>query len=68
MTLNVGDLVELNKERALSRYYMPQLPLHGIGVVTKINNFDVSVYWIKRKKIINVARILLIKVLDKNNI
>ena len=68
MTLNVGDLVELNKQRALSRYYMPQLPLHGIGVVTKINNFDVSVYWIKRKKIINVARILLIKVLDKNNI
>ena len=68
MTLNVGDLVELNKERALSRYYMPQLPLHGIGVVTKINNFDVSVYWIKRKKIINVARILLIKILDKNNI
>ncbi len=68
MTLNVGDLVELNKQRALAKYYVPEIPLYGIGVVTKINNFDVSVYWIRRKKIINVARILLIKILDKNNI
>ena len=68
MTLNVGDLVELNSQRALARYYVPEIPLHGIGVVTKITNTQVSVYWIKRKKIINVARILLIKVLDKNNI
>ena len=67
MTLEVGDLVELNKQRALSRWYMPELPYKGIGVVVDFKDSHVYVFWVDRGRITKVPRILLIKILDKED-
>ena len=67
MTLKLGDLVQLNQQRSLSNWYMPELPLRGIGVVVKIDGNAIDVYWIAKKKISTISRTLLIKVLDKKD-
>jgi len=67
MTLKLGDLVELNQQRSLSNWYMPELPMRGIGVVVKINDSTIDVYWIAKKKISTISRALLIKILDKED-
>ncbi len=67
MSLEVGDLVQLNQQRALSNYYVPEIPIQGMGVVLDIGNFGISVYWIAKKRISTVPRILLIKLLDKKS-
>lgn len=50
MTLKVGDLVQLNQQRALGKWYVPELPIEGMGVVVGIKGLQVSVYWIRKKE------------------
>lgn len=67
MKLELGDLVQLNQQRSLSNWYMPELPFRGIGVVVKIDGSAIDVYWIAKKKVSTISRTLLIKVLDKED-
>lgn len=67
MKLEIGDLVQLNEQRALGKWYLPELPLVGMGVVVDIHGLQVWVYWIKKGRTSQLPRNLLIKVLDKNN-
>ena len=67
MKLEVGDLVQLNQQRALGKYYVPELPIQGLGVVVDISGLQVWVYWIKKRRTTQLPRNLLIKYLDKDN-
>ena len=67
MKLEVGDLVQLNQQRALGKYYVPELPIQGMGVVVDINGLQVWVYWIKKGRTTQLPRNLLIKYLDKKD-
>ena len=67
MKLELGDLVQLNQQRALGKYYVPELPLEGMGVVVDIKGLQVWVYWIKKGRISQLPRNLIIKYLDKND-
>ena len=67
MTLELGDLVQLNQQRSLSNWYMPELPMRSIGVVVKIDGNTIDVYWIAKKRVSTIPRTLLIKVLDKKD-
>jgi len=67
MKLEVGDLVQLNQQRALGKWYVPELPIEGMGVVVDIKGLQVSVYWIRKGRITQLPRNLVIKYLDKNN-
>ena len=65
MKLEIGDLVQLNEQRALGKWYLPELPLVGMGVVVDIHGLQVWVYWIKKGRTSQLPRNLLIKILDK---
>ena len=65
MTLKVGDLVPLNQQRALGKWYVPELPIEGMGVVVDIHGLQIWVYWIRKKRTTQLPRNLLIKILDK---
>ena len=67
MKLEVGDLVQLNQQKALGKWYVPNLPIEGMGVVVDIKGLQIYVYWIKKGRITQLPRNLLIKYLDKNN-
>ena len=67
MKLELGDLVQLNQQRALGKWYVPELPIEGMGVVVDIHGLQVWVYWIKKGRITQLPRNLLIKYLDKDN-
>ena len=67
MKLEIGDLVHLNQQRALGKYFVPELPFEGMGVVVDIKGLQVWVYWIKKGRISQLPRNLVIKYLDKNN-
>ena len=67
MKLEIGDLVQLNEQRALGKWYLPELPLVGIGVVVDIHGLQVWVYWIKKGRTTQLPRNLLIKILDKKD-
>lgn len=67
MTLKVGDLVQLNQQRALGKWYVPELPIEGMGVVVGIKGLQVSVYWIRKKRTTQLPRNLVIKILDKKD-
>ena len=67
MKLEIGDLVQLNEQRALGKWYLPELPLVGMGVVVDIHGLQVWVYWIKKGRTTQLPRNLLIKILDKND-
>ena len=67
MSLELGDLVQLNQQRALGKYYLPGLPIQGMGVVVDIQGLQVYVYWIKKGRISQLPRNLLIKYVDKKD-
>lgn len=67
MKLEIGDLVQLNEQRALGKWYLPELPLVGMGVVVDIHGLQVWVYWIKKGRTTQLPRNLVIKVLDKKD-
>jgi len=67
MKLEIGDLVQLNEQRALGKWYLPDLPLVGMGVVVDIHGLQVWVYWIKKGRTSQLPRNLLIKILDKKD-
>ena len=67
MKLEVGDLVQLNQQRALGKWYVSRLPIEGMGVVVDIQWFAVYVYWIRKGRITQLPRNLLIKILDKKD-
>ena len=67
MNLEIGDLVQLNEQRALGKWYLPELPLVGMGVVVDIHGLQVWVYWIKKGRTSQLPRNLLIKILDKKD-
>tara|TARA_R100000388_G_scaffold83054_1_gene61913 strand:- start:326 stop:529 length:204 start_codon:yes stop_codon:yes gene_type:complete len=67
MKLEVGDLVQLNQQKALGKWYVPNLPIEGMGVVVDIKGLQIYVYWIKKGRITQLPRNLIIKYLDKNN-
>jgi len=67
MKLEVGDLVQLNQQKALGKWYVPDLPIEGMGVVVDIKGLQIYVYWIKKGRITQLPRNLIIKYLDKNN-
>ena len=67
MKLEVGDLVQLNQQKALGKWYVPELPIEGMGVVVDIKGLQVYVYWIRKGRITQLPRNLVIKYLDKNN-
>tara|TARA_B100001248_G_scaffold114514_1_gene85708 strand:+ start:1239 stop:1442 length:204 start_codon:yes stop_codon:yes gene_type:complete len=67
MSLELGDLVQLNQQRALGKYYLPGLPFQGMGVVVDIQGLQVYVYWIKKGRISQLPRNLLIKYVDKKD-
>ena len=67
MKLEVGDLVQLNQQKALGRWYVPELPIEGMGVVVDIKGLQVYVYWIRKGRITQLPRNLLIKILDKED-
>jgi len=67
MKLEIGDLVQLNEQRALGKWYLPELPLVGMGVVVDIHGLQVWVYWIKKGRTSQLPRNLLIKILDKKD-
>jgi len=67
MKLEVGDLVQLNRQKALGKWYVPELPILGMGVVVDIHGLQVWVYWIKNGRTTQLPRNLVIKVLDKKD-
>ena len=67
MKLEVGDLVQLNQQKALGRWYVPELPIEGMGVVVDVKGLQVYVYWIKKGRITQLPRNLVIKILDKKD-
>ena len=67
MKLEVGDLVRLNQQKALGSWYMPELPIESMGVVVDIKGLQVWVYWIKKGRISQLPRNLVIKILDKKD-
>ena len=67
MKLEIGDLVQLNQQKALGKWYVPDLPIEGMGVVVDIKGLQIYVYWIKKGRITQLPRNLIIKYLDKNN-
>jgi len=67
MKLEIGDLVQLNQQRALGKWYVPELPIEGMGVVVDVKGLQVYVYWIKKGRITQLPRNLVIKYLDKND-
>ena len=67
MKLEVGDLVQLNQQKALGRWYLPELPIEGMGVVVDMKGLQVWVYWIKKGRISQLPRNLVIKILDKKD-
>ena len=67
MKLEIGDLVQLNEQRALGKYYVPELPIESMGVVVDIKGLQVWVYWIKKGRISQLPRNLIIKYLDKKD-
>jgi len=67
MKLEVGDLVQLNQQKALGRWYVPELPIEGMGVVVDIKGLQVYVYWIRKGRITQLPRNLVIKILDKKD-
>ena len=62
MKLEVGDLVQLNQQKALGKWYVPELPIEGMGVVVDIKGLQVYVYWIKKARITQLPRNLVIKI------
>ena len=67
MKLEIGDLVQLNEQRALGKSYVPEIPMEGMGVVVHIHGLQVWVYWIKKGRTTQLPRNLVIKVLDKKD-
>jgi len=67
MKLEIGDLVQLNQQKALGKWYVPELPIEGMGVVVDVKGLQVYVYWIKKGRITQLPRNLVIKYLDKND-
>ena len=67
MKLEVGDLVQLNQQKALGKWYVPELPIEGMGVVVDIKGLQVYVYWIRKGRITQLPRNLVIKILDKKD-
>ena len=67
MKLQLGDLVQLNKQRALGKWYVPELPIQGMGVVVDIHGLQVWVYWISKRRTTQLPRNLLIKILDNKD-
>ena len=67
MKLAVGDLVQLNQQRALGKWYVPELPIEGMGVVVDIKGLQVYVYWIRKGRITQLPRNLVIKILDNKD-
>ena len=67
MKLEIGDLVQLNQQKALGKWYVPELPIEGMGVVVNVKGLQVYVYWIKKGRITQLPRNLVIKVLDKKD-
>ena len=67
MTLKIGDLVQLNRQRALGKWYVPEIPVEGMGVVVDMHGLQVWVYWIKKGRTTQLPRNLLIKILYKKD-
>ena len=67
MKLEIGDLVQLNRQRALGKWYVPEIPMEGMGVVVDMHGLQVWVYWIKKGRTTQLPRNLLIKILDKKD-
>ena len=67
MSLQIGDLVQLNQQKSLGKWYVPDLPIQGMGVVVDIKGLQVYVYWIKKGRITQLPRNLVIKYLDKKD-
>lgn len=67
MKLELGDLVQLNQQKALGKWYLPELPIEGMGVVVDIKGLQIWVYWIKKGRISQLPRNLVIKILDKKD-
>ena len=67
MKLEIGDLVQLNQQKALGKWYIPELPIEGMGVVVNVKGLQVYVYWIKKGRITQLPRNLVIKILDKKD-
>tara|TARA_B100002019_G_C21172309_1_gene549115 strand:- start:509 stop:712 length:204 start_codon:yes stop_codon:yes gene_type:complete len=67
MKLEIGDLVQLNQQKALGKWYVPELPIEGMGVVVDVKGLQVYVYWIKKGRVTQLPRNLVIKYLDKND-
>ena len=67
MKLEVGDLVQLNEQRALGKWYLPELPMLGMGVVVDLHGLQVWVYWINNGRTTQLPRNLVIKILDNKD-
>ena len=67
MKLEIGDLVQLNEQRALGKWYLPELPMLGMGVVVDLHGLQVWVYWINNGRTTQLPRNLVIKILDKKD-
>ena len=67
MSLQIGDLVQLNQQKSLGKWYVPDLPIQGMGVVVDIKGLQIYVYWINKGRITQLPRNLIIKYLDKKD-
>jgi len=67
MKLEIGDLVQLNEQRALGKWYLPELPMLGMGVVVDLHGLQVWVYWINNGRTTQLPRNLVIKILDNKD-
>ena len=67
MSLQIGDLVQLNQQKSLGKWYVPDLPIQGMGIVVDIKGLQIYVYWIKKGRITQLPRNLIIKYLDKKD-